>query len=682
MKRGLGTTLSHLARGLKTGAAATVLLLALELPNIPTSAYEARPLLLGEAFFFVINEAMKYVWINVLAVMALSLLAAKAVVALSLLSKRLLEGAVFGAPVLAAYGVLAMYAPFRAYPPFVVAFLGLFGLLVLIGESLRRPPPWTAEWKRKLYLHAPVYLSLGAAAVVAVGNHTAFVGAYPTLHLSALVITHLLLCVGLWSAQLRFPFLDPSRAAMRLLSTGSLATILLAPALNATKLLEASGPVVRTYTISGQSAAAFFQFKSAHSLPRSKLSADRDALARFQKQSHLPQLPPGFELKDYNVLFISSEATRFDHTGLSKSAIAPTPNLVRMRDEGAFSFTLAYSASSGTLGSISSILGMSYPSSLPLETYKKPWHGQLHNKRAIVPQIFQEADYSTFYIGHGFRDCFRRTLLGFHHGFDNADYFIEHRQPKYPDVDKDIAKAGSARLRAAAQANERFFGWMFFVGPHAQYETHYPDMPAKTEHDRYIQEVRHMDEQLGLVWDTLKETNLLENTVVIFTGDHGEEFLEHGGTHHKASVYSEVTHVPFVIHVPGLQGKEISEPVSTYYAFPWLLSRGPTKMKAEAETRIKEDIGPMMRDTEGAVLIELLGHDRMMSSLVYDKYKFNFFYLSGLYEVFDIQKDPFEKNNLFDSSPALAEEAASRFDAYKKVRSARANYILSPDDPR
>jgi hypothetical protein len=59
-------------------------------------------------------------------------------------------------------------------------------------------------------------------------------------------------------------------------------------------------------------------------------------LTRFQKQSHLPRLPPGFELKDYNVLFISSEATRFDHTGLSKSAIAPTPNLVRLRDEGAF----------------------------------------------------------------------------------------------------------------------------------------------------------------------------------------------------------------------------------------------------------------------------------------------------------------------------------------------------------
>ncbi len=50
--------------------------------------------------------------------------------------------------------------------------------------------------------------------------------------------------------------------------------------------------------------------------------------------------------------------------------------------------------------------------------------------------------------------------------------------------------------------------------------------------------------------DELKKQGLYDNTLIVFFGDHGEEFLDHGSLLHGHTVYDEVTHVPLMIKLP------------------------------------------------------------------------------------------------------------------------------------
>jgi hypothetical protein len=105
-------------------------------------------------------------------------------------------------------------------------------------------------------------------------------------------------------------------------------------------------------------------------------------------------------------------------------------------------------------------------------------------------------------------------------------------------------------------------------------------------------------------------------------------------------------------------------------------------MRTAAEERIREELGPMMRSTREAVVVELIGHDRMLSSLVYSQYKFNYDFLSKSFEVYDLKQDPAEQHNLFDMEPQLASRAIESINQYRNVRAATANFILRPDDER
>ncbi|WXL24849.1 sulfatase-like hydrolase/transferase [Ectopseudomonas mendocina] len=114
-----------------------------------------------------------------------------------------------------------------------------------------------------------------------------------------------------------------------------------------------------------------------------------------------------------------------------------------------------------------------------------------------------------------------------------------------------------------------FMTFMFFESPHANYDfppesviepDYLPDFSyasMKLErdiggiHKRYINAVHHLDSQLSRVTKHLKENGLLDNTIVIITGDHGEEFMEKGRWGHNSTFVDEQIRVPLVLSVPG-----------------------------------------------------------------------------------------------------------------------------------
>lgn len=114
-----------------------------------------------------------------------------------------------------------------------------------------------------------------------------------------------------------------------------------------------------------------------------------------------------------------------------------------------------------------------------------------------------------------------------------------------------------------------FMSFLFFESPHARYyfppesvieepyleDFNYATMDLDDDIEliraRYQNSVHHLDEQFGRVIDYLERADLLDSTIVVITGDHGEEFMEQGRWGHGSSFVEEQVRVPLVLHLPG-----------------------------------------------------------------------------------------------------------------------------------
>lgn len=114
-----------------------------------------------------------------------------------------------------------------------------------------------------------------------------------------------------------------------------------------------------------------------------------------------------------------------------------------------------------------------------------------------------------------------------------------------------------------------FMTFLFFESPHANYNfppesviepDYLPDFSyasmnlerdIKGIHNRYLNAVHHLDSQLARITAHLEEKGLLDDTLVVITGDHGEEFMEKGRWGHNSTFVDEQLRVPLVLWIPG-----------------------------------------------------------------------------------------------------------------------------------
>lgn len=122
-----------------------------------------------------------------------------------------------------------------------------------------------------------------------------------------------------------------------------------------------------------------------------------------------------------------------------------------------------------------------------------------------------------------------------------------------------------------------FMTFMFFESPHAPYyfppeneivrpyleDFDYADIDIKKNikliKNRYINSCNHLDSQVAKVFEFLEDNSLLDSTIVILTGDHGEEFMEKGRWGHNSNYSEEQTRVPMVLWVPGQSPRQVSD---------------------------------------------------------------------------------------------------------------------------
>lgn len=148
--------------------------------------------------------------------------------------------------------------------------------------------------------------------------------------------------------------------------------------------------------------------------------------------------------------------------------------------------------------------------------------------------------------------------------------------------DRDVVTRLQADLRAHPR-DQRFFGFVFLDAPHAPYHVpkgfNAPFQPMAGEvnflkfgpgHDptpefnRYRTAVLYSDHLIGQLLQTLETSGLADNTVVLITGDHGEEFndLRRNYWGHNGNFSDYQLRTPFVLHWPGRAPQRVAQATS------------------------------------------------------------------------------------------------------------------------
>ena len=264
-----------------------------------------------------------------------------------------------------------------------------------------------------------------------------------------------------------------------------------------------------------------------------------------------------------NVVFVSVEALRADHMGFLGYARATTPRLDEWARGGAV-FERAYTVAPVTDRVMPAWLGAMYPS-MYVEALDYRTH-VLGAHRELLTERLQAAGYYTLVVHsyHLFDDH------GLAQGVDELEILAT---PGQQDAEwatrRTLMRVGERRVAAPDQP---LFVWVHYYEPHSRYTP--PPAHAlwgEAPIDRYDGEIHYVDDQIGVLLARLTELGVLDDAYVIFTADHGEEFLEHGRTMHAYAVYEESVRVPWVIAGPDVVARRIPAPVTTLDLTPTLL---------------------------------------------------------------------------------------------------------------
>lgn len=305
-----------------------------------------------------------------------------------------------------------------------------------------------------------------------------------------------------------------------------------------------------------------------------------------------------------NVILITISTLRADHVDCLGYERHTTPSFDEFAKENVL-FRSAFSTSGWTMPAHGSIFTSLYPSR----------HGATHIDKRLDDEHYTLAEIlrDKGYYCVGF--CCNPRLdqeHGFAQGFDlYDDYSVSIMLNSLTFGNEEALDINKQRTNALI--NDAAIRWLqnnthkpFFMFIH-YYDNHWDYLPTKPyaqlydpEYDGPIdgteiareplfsnppnqKDIRHMialydgevkqtDNDLGEMLKALKDKNLLDNSVVIIMGDHGEQFYEHGHTSHQG-VYEELIHIPLTISVPEarLGGRVIDSLVSQVDILPTIL---------------------------------------------------------------------------------------------------------------
>ena len=263
----------------------------------------------------------------------------------------------------------------------------------------------------------------------------------------------------------------------------------------------------------------------------------------------------------WNVLLVTLDTTRADRLGCYGHARAKTRHIDRLAAEGA-RFETAIAPAPITLPSHSSLFTGLYPFE----------HGVRNNGNFYLAERFETL--ATRLKSRGYRTgaFVSSFILDRRYGLDRGfDVYDDRMEGEYAQVvtlqaerrgDRTALALGRFIDERAKEPEAPFFAWLHLYDPHEPYRPPPPfrDIFAK---DPYDGEVAFADAIVASVLDRLRVAGLIDRTLVVVTGDHGESLGEHGESTHSMFLYEGAIRVPLVFWRPGLVpvGRVVAEPV-------------------------------------------------------------------------------------------------------------------------
>jgi len=328
-------------------------------------------------------------------------------------------------------------------------------------------------------------------------------------------------------------------------------------------------------------------------------------------RSHRPPRRP-------NVLFVFADQWRAQALGYAANPDVRTPNLDRLARR-AVNFANAVSGCPVCCPYRASLLTGQYPLTHGVFLNDVP----LRNDALSIARLYAQAGYDTAYIGKWHLNGQQRRAyippearqgfqffraIGCTHDYNNSYYFADDdpRPRKWPGYDA-IAQTEQACTYLRSHPKDRpFLLFLSWGPPHAPYHTapekykalfdpaaiHLrPNVPAEHHtHARnalagYYAHIAALDDCIGRLLQTLHELGLEDDTIFVFTSDHGDMLYSHG-YQKKQQPWDESIRIPFLLRYParlGNQSRTIHTPINTPDILPTLLDLCGIQIPATVE---------------------------------------------------------------------------------------------------
>jgi len=391
-----------------------------------------------------------------------------------------------------------------------------------------------------------------------------------------------------------------------------------------------------------------------------------------------------------NVILVVIDTLGAEHLGCQGVGLDLSPHIDGLA-AGGRRFARGYSTAPWTKPSVASI----FTSKLPSRHGVQSVLNRLSADQETLAEDLQQAGYRT----HG---IISHVLIHEQHGYAQGFQGWD-ASPMSGHAGISDEKVSSRALEwledASRERDTPFFLFLHYFDPHYFYQDH-PEFDLtgdyagdlvggmdihdlRQERDAlrpedvaylealYHEEIAFTDLQIGRLLDGLERLGLADDTLVVLTADHGEEFMEHGWLGHTQTLYDELLHVPLILRWPGvIEPGVVEAPASTLDILPTLAEllglprdprwageslvpwlRGTPPPERPRDLFAEVDFAPL-----GMVLADDDRQQAFLSSLMRGRWKLIHDRLRRSWELYDLESDPDELDNRIGHDPDLDEQ--------------------------
>lgn len=283
---------------------------------------------------------------------------------------------------------------------------------------------------------------------------------------------------------------------------------------------------------------------------------------------------------------------------------------------------------------------------IPVNMHSGAW--VVNRAQEVLPKMVNKEE--PFFLNLGFQDPHHPHIVptNFQNRVEEDKLSLPHFQLE-EDVVEHVRK-----LRDGTINESRYVGRFKVAGngDNADWKAYFQETKkAKKTIAYYYSMIQLLDEQIGRLLRTLGELDILNNTILVFTSDHGEMLGDHGIGQKGPLIYESAVRIPLIIHYPKkIKPRTVSECVSLVDILPTITDY------ADIYDGMKRDgisLKPIFQDKKTldrkGIRIEYKEEPNKIrfKCWVTDKFKLAVYLGEEYGELYDLRKDPGENKNLF-----------------------------------